>query len=127
MGTLIQFSRKNRRFVNLIFDKFSIFARFSLHDTQSKMAEEEEYVVEKILDKRITAGKIQYLIRWEGYGEEENTWEPKENLDCADLMKKFEADWKEKKDSKKTQKFGGRRRRKEIASRRGGWETKGFR
>merc|ERR1712226_541614 len=101
MGTLIQFSRKNRRFVNLIFDKFSIFARFSLHDTQSKMVEEEEYVVEKILDKRITAGKIQYLIRWEGYGEEENTWEPKENLDCADLMKKFEVDWKEKKDSKK--------------------------
>ena len=29
--------------------------------------EEEEYSVEKILDKRTTKGKVEYLIKWEGY------------------------------------------------------------
>ena len=31
------------------------------------MAEEEEYTVEKILDKRIRSNKTEYLIKWEGF------------------------------------------------------------
>ena len=31
------------------------------------MADEEEYSVEKILDKRTRGGKTEYLIKWEGY------------------------------------------------------------
>ena len=44
---------------------------------------EEEYTVEEILNSRMFRHKLQYLVKWEGYGVEHNTWEYLENLDNA--------------------------------------------
>jgi len=41
---------------------------------------EEEYIVEDILNSRMFQRKLQYLVKWEGYGIEGNTWEYSENL-----------------------------------------------
>ena len=36
--------------------------------------------MKKIIGKKIEKKKIFYLVNWEGYNEEDNTWEPAENL-----------------------------------------------
>jgi hypothetical protein len=52
---------------------------------------EEEHQVSAILDKRKFRGQTQYRIRWEGYGAEEDTWEPIMNLQGSkQLIEQFE-------------------------------------
>src|SRR6267378_4162722 len=41
---------------------------------------EEEYVVEEIQDSRMFRRRLQYLVKWEGYGTEGNTWEYAEHV-----------------------------------------------
>ncbi|CAF2327444.1 unnamed protein product [Rotaria sp. Silwood2] len=79
--------------------------------------DEEEYIVERVVKMRTTKkGKVQYLLKWKGFSESENTWvknnlffslnlvflivslfqEPAENLECPDLIAAFMAEQKEK-------------------------------
>jgi hypothetical protein len=53
--------------------------------------ESSEYEVEKILDFKITKKKKKlFLVKWKGYNEEYNSWEPEENLTNAkQILKKF--------------------------------------
>lgn len=41
---------------------------------------EEEIEVETILDYRKRRNQIQFLIKWKGYGPEDNSWEPEGNI-----------------------------------------------
>jgi hypothetical protein len=51
---------------------------------------EEEYVVEEILNSCIFCQKLQYLVKWEGYGVEHNTWEYWDNIgNAADMVNNF--------------------------------------
>ncbi|CAA0842508.1 Chromo domain-containing protein LHP1 [Striga hermonthica] len=49
------------------------------------------YEIEAVRRKRVRKGKVQYLIKWRGWSEAENTWEPVENLlQCSDIIDAFE-------------------------------------
>ena len=54
---------------------------------------DEEYEVEKIIDKRIKrGGQIEYLVKWKNYDNpDDNTWEPADNLkEAEEIIKKYE-------------------------------------
>jgi Chromo (CHRromatin Organisation MOdifier) domain len=50
----------------------------------------EEFEVEKLIDKRIQKGQTQYRVRWKGFDEKDDTWEPRKNLNCPEKVQEFE-------------------------------------
>ena len=54
-------------------------------------------LAEKIIDKRTYgSGKVEYLLKWKEYEEKHNSWEPKEDFECEDLINEFEEKQKSK-------------------------------
>jgi hypothetical protein len=51
---------------------------------------QEEWEVEQILDRRLYRHKKQYLIKWKGYSDVHNSWEPEENIWVPKLILAFE-------------------------------------
>ncbi|KAK6216141.1 reverse transcriptase domain protein [Colletotrichum tabaci] len=47
---------------------------------------EPEYEVERIIDHRNEDGHDEYLIKWKGYGHEDNSWEPIKNLQHSQAL-----------------------------------------
>jgi len=55
---------------------------------------EEEWEVEKIMNKRKVRGRDKYLVQWKGCTAEEDTWESRENLKNAmELVEEFEKEY----------------------------------
>ena len=47
------------------------------------------YEVEAILRHKETPDGMEFLIRWKGYGDEDDSWEPRENLNEGDMLKSY--------------------------------------
>ena len=79
-----------------------------------KKEEEPEYVVEAIVDKRVEGSgrykDTQYLVRWEGFGEADDTWESIKNLaNVLAKVDKFESVLRAKERKEKLQGAKGKK------------------
>jgi len=84
-----------------IIDNFLIEEKTRLREEEMRRKREEEegaYEVQRILEVKFvkTKGKEnnegalrEFLIRWKGHGEEDDSWEPEENLACPEMIEKF--------------------------------------
>jgi hypothetical protein len=50
---------------------------------------EEEWEVEELLDSRMFRGRLEYLVKWKGYGREEASWEPRNHVHAPQLVAQF--------------------------------------
>lgn len=57
--------------------------------------QEQEYIVEKILKKRVRCGIVEYFLKWKDYDNSHNSWEPIENINSKRLITAFENQTKE--------------------------------
>ena len=49
-------------------------------DMEVDTEDEPLYTIDKIINSRCFSSRVKYLIRWEGYSKDNDTWEPMENL-----------------------------------------------
>ncbi|KRZ19662.1 NAD(P)H-hydrate epimerase, partial [Trichinella pseudospiralis] len=63
----------------------------STTDSIHNMARERNdiFMADCIMNERIRKGKKEYLVRWEGYSEEYDTWEPAAHILGQELLKEF--------------------------------------
>jgi len=80
---------------------------------------EEEWEVERILNKRKIRGKDKYLVWWKEFMAELDTWEERENLGNAkEAIKEFEKEYRrDMEDVRKQEKEEGTFRRGELPER----------
>ncbi|XP_048191364.1 chromobox protein homolog 3-like [Perognathus longimembris pacificus] len=69
--------------------KDTLLPKRIMRSENSEGAGLEEFEAEKIVDQRVLDGQVQYLLKWKGYPDADNTWEAEEHLNCPELMEEF--------------------------------------
>ena len=81
----------NRRKRNTVFE----MKVEHLETSEENIVDPEEFEVEEICGKEIRNGDLYYFIKWKGYSEPWNTWEPVENIYARNKIEEFETKLKQ--------------------------------
>ena len=49
----------------------------------------EEWIVKEILDSKMMNSKLRYLVKWEWFGVEHNSWEPWDDIHALEHVADF--------------------------------------
>ena len=64
-------------------------AKVKVQEYENLLTSQQNYEIEKILEKRVQKGKLQYFVKWKNF--DETTWEPLSHLqDVRDMIDEFE-------------------------------------
>lgn len=61
-----------------------------MNNSELNSSQDNEYNIEKIVGKQIKKGHIMYLVKWDGFDSDDNTWERADKLTCHDLITAYE-------------------------------------
>ncbi|XP_034722413.1 chromobox protein homolog 1-like [Etheostoma cragini] len=70
-------------------------------EEEEEEEEDEEYAVEKVLDCRVVKGRVEFLLKWKGFSDKNNTREPQDNLDLDLITEYMQKQEEEKEDKRK--------------------------
>ena len=90
-----------------LYNQNSKFSPKNAHLLPEIVEGKEKYEMEHILDKCIRYRRAEYLVKWVGYRDEDNSWLPYWKLEnSSNLVNEFEKAWK-KRNGKKKVNFAG--------------------
>ncbi|KAI9598171.1 hypothetical protein BDF19DRAFT_433739 [Syncephalis fuscata] len=78
--------------------------------------EEGVYEVEAIIGNRNRKGRQQFLIKWKGYPDDENTWEDIENVNAEELLEDYWRNFHANGGNKKKKESSNKRRRSDVSN-----------
>jgi transposase InsO family protein len=61
-----------------------------LESTDLHIDDDSEYNIEAIIQERMNNGQREYLVKWQGYEQSQNTWEPSGNLEDTQALDEWE-------------------------------------
>lgn len=62
--------------------------QFEMDESDKKT--KHEFEVQEILDDKLIDGRKHYLVRWKGFDNGHDSWEPRKNLHCPDILNKYD-------------------------------------
>lgn len=78
--------------------------RASTSKEEEAVDDDQDYEVDKILEKKFTAkGEVSYLVKWKGW-QGEPTWEPETNCQCQGKIEEFEKSFEKRRFGKNNSK-----------------------